>query len=249
MKNNGKKTSKTNQESSAVQSTANRCYVSPSDSPLDFGFYNMDCMEGMGKFPDNYFDLAIVDPPYGVGKFWEGGDSKNFNYGRDRQQNKDWNEKIPSADYFQELERCTKHRIIWGWNYYTEHIGSSDSLIFWDKKMGAPNYSAGEIAWTSFNHKIRIYEKSRNSERNGQLAIHPCQKPVQLYRWCLKNYAQTGWKILDTHVGSGSSLIACEWEGFDYVGFEIDADYYAAAVKRIETWRKGRTLDMFKSET
>jgi site-specific DNA-methyltransferase (adenine-specific) len=124
--------------------------------------------------------------------------------------------------------------------------------IFWDKQIGG-DFSDGELAFTSFNRALKKVAMSieKNRATTAESAkkwarIHPCQKPIQLYRWLLQNYAQSGWKILDTHVGSASSLIAYEWEGFDYVGFELDPDYYAAATKRLKLWRQSRTLELFK---
>lgn len=187
----------------------------------------------MKGLPDKAYELAIVDPPYGIGKFWEGGDGKGFNYRKGMQQDSNWNENTPDKKYFDELERCCVNKIVWGWNYYTEFLGSSDSLIFWDKRMGAPNYSAGEFAITTFGHKIRIYTESRNSSRNG-LAIHPCQKSVRLYKWLLRNYAKPGDKIFDSHGGSFSSAIACYDLGFDLDICELDADYFKASSERFE---------------
>lgn len=218
---------------------------------LDFGFYNMDCMEGMREFPDKYFELAIVDPPYGVG-----GD-KYFNLGKgnlgleiETKENKQW-DSIPSIDYFNELRKISKNQIIWGGNYFTDKLLVGRCWLFWDKKPVNPVFSDGEFAWTSFFSPSRRFEYHwngviRSSKEKNYKRIHPTQKPVALYRWLLQNYAKSGWKILDTHVGSASSLIACEWEGFDYVGFEIDEEYYTEAKKRLETWRKSRMGDLFK---
>lgn len=233
------------QKSTAPASGAVAGYVSPSPKPLDFGFYNLDCMEGMAEFPDKYFDLAIVDPPYGIGM-----DGGNVGYkGFNNFEKKDWDKSIPDEQYFKELFRVSKFQIIWGGNYY--NLPPTRSFIIWDKGEGFYNrtYAECEQAWTNFDRNAKIFKHDPLCSGDYKGKIHPCQKPIILYRWILKKYGQAGWKILDTHVGSASSLIACEWEGFDYVGFEIDADYYAAAKKRIENWRKSRTLDLFKSET
>jgi site-specific DNA-methyltransferase (adenine-specific) len=203
---------------------------------------NIDCMEYMKDIPDKYFSLAIVDPPYGIGRFWEGGDGKNFGYRKGMQENPDWNERGPDKFYFEELLRVSKNQIVWGWNYYTDYLGSTDSLIIWDKRMGAPNYSAAEIAYTSFGHKIKIYVESRNSSRDG-LAIHPCQKSIKMYDWQLVTYAKPGDNILDTHLGSGSSRIACHKAGFDFVGCEIDKDYFDAQEKRFNDYLKQIPID------
>lgn len=192
---------------------------------LDFGFYNMDCMEGMKEFPDKYFELAIVDPPYGIGIETSGTYFKQF-------QNKGWDNSIPSGEYFNELERVSQNRIIWGGNYFLEYLGSSKCFLIWDKMIGeGMSFADGEMAWTSFKKPMRIKQLL---SRNEESKIHPTQKPVALYEWLLHNYAKKGDKILDTHVGSASSLIACYNLGFDYVGFELDKGYYDAASKRID---------------
>ena len=152
--------------------------------------------------------------------------------------------EFPDKKYFDELTRISKNEIIWGWNYYTDILGKSESLIFWDKGIGC-GYSRGEIAITSFNHKIKLVKISRNSERTKFPAIHPCQKPIALYRWLLQNYAKPGDKIIDTHAGSASSVIACLEEGFEYCAFELDVDYFTAATKRIEDWKEqGRLFNV-----
>jgi site-specific DNA-methyltransferase (adenine-specific) len=192
---------------------------------------NEDCMEGMARYPDKYFDLAIVDPPYGIGSFWKGGStSAQKNINKIRKNEKEWNNEIPEEFYWNELKRVSKNQIVWGWNYYTKYLGSSESLIFWDKKMGAPNYSQGEIAWTSFNHKVKYFLLPLAIDNNNR--THPCQKPIALYKWLLQNYAKQGDKILDTHLGSGSSRIAAYEMGFDFTAFELDKEYFDAQEKR-----------------
>jgi len=197
----------------------------------------MDCMEGMGQFPDKYFDLAIVDPPYGVGitnqsKF--GSSEKIDKYG------KQW-DKRPDSTYFTELKRVSKHQIIWGGNYFISDLKDTRCMLIWDKMNGTNDYADGEIAWCSIDSNVEFF-RMHHFNKNYDRKIHPTQKPIQLYRWTLKKHGQAGWKILDTHVGSGSSLIACEREGFQYVGFEIDPDYYKAAMERIERERNILTL-------
>lgn len=195
---------------------------------LDFGFYNMDCMEGMKQFPDNYFDLGIVDPPYGIGI--------NHNMGRRKGDKSSdykkvkWDDKPPSAEYFDELFRVSKNQIVWGGNYFT--MPPTKCFIVWRKPQISEqvSFSMCEYAWASFNNTSKEWiGMSAESDR-----IHPTQKPVALYEWLLKNYAKQGDKILDTHVGSASSLIACYNMGFDYVGFELDKDYFNAATERLE---------------
>ena len=197
---------------------------------LDFGFYNMDCMEAMKDMPDNYFELAIVDPPYGIGM-----DGGNVGYkGFNNLEKKGWDKEIPSDDYFQELFRVSKNQIIWGGNYFP--LPPTRCFLIWDKGAGfkGRTYAEAELAWTSFDQNVRIYVRDPlcNGDYHGK--IHPTQKPVALYKWLLMNYAKQGDLILDTHVGSASSLIACYDMGFDYVGFELDEDYYKAACERIE---------------
>ena len=188
--------------------------------------YNMDCMEGMKQFPDKYFELAIVDPPYG--QFNDdkrghqgGGHAKKYKYGK-------W-DIAPSKEYFEELFRVSKNQIIWGGNYF--NLPPTRCFLIW-RKFVPEDFSMAmcEYAWTSFNSNAKWIQLSpQDPER-----FHPTQKPVKLYSWILKNYAKQGDKILDTHVGSASSLIACYDMGFDYIGFEIDEDYYNMAQKRIE---------------
>jgi len=187
--------------------------------------YNMDCMEGMAQFPDKYFELAIVDPPYGIGEKFKGGATGKMNF--NEIVNKDW-DKAPSKAYFDELFRVSKEQIIWGGNYF--NLPPARCLIVWDKKISEDfSLAMFEMAWTSFDKLAKIFRYS--NPKGGK--IHPTQKPVALYKWLLNNYAKKGDKILDTHVGSGSSLIACHDMGFDYIGFEIDKEYYEAACKRI----------------
>ena len=188
--------------------------------------YNMDCMEGMKQFPDNFFELAIVDPPYGIGDKFKGGKTGKMNF--NEVVNKAW-DKIPDDEYFDELARVSKNQIIWGGNYYK--LRPTRCFIVWDKLISEDfTLAMAELAWTSFDRLAKIFRMS--VPKDGR-KIHPTQKPVALYKWLLKNYAKPGDKILDTHVGSASSLIACYDMGFDYIGFEIDEEYYNAAQKRI----------------
>ena len=203
---------------------------------FDFGFYNMDCMEAMKDMPDNYFELAIVDPPYGIGaNKMTLGNGKRKTY----RGSEDWGREPPKPEYFSELFRVSKNQIIWGANHFISRIPIDSSCwIFWDKGTGDNDFADGELAWTSFSSTVRKYFKSwvgaNAKERNETDRMHPTQKPVALYKWLLMNYAKEGDLILDTHVGSASSLIACYDMGFDYVGFELDEDYYKSACERIE---------------
>jgi len=194
---------------------------------------NEDNMELMARYKDNHFDLAIVDPPYGVGDFWKGGDtSAQRKINEIRKTENSWNDETPRQDYWNELFRVSKNQIIWGWNYYTEFIGNSNSLIYWHKKMGAPNYSDGELAYTSFNHNMKtfVYPLAKDNKNR----THPCQKPISVYEYCLMNYAKEGDKILDTHLGSGSIAIACHNLGYDLTACELDKEYYDKAMKRLK---------------
>ena len=198
---------------------------------LDFGFYNMDCMDGMSEFPDKYFDLAIVDPPYGIGKkLLNGGKTGKVKFHEMYELN-EWDNYRPDKSYFQELFRVSKNQIIWGGNYYIDFLFPTRGIIVWDKNIGEPyNFSHFELAWTSFDCIARKVVISSNTGRK----IHPTQKPVALYEWLLSLYAKDGDIILDTHVGSASSLIACRNTNHKYVGFEINEDYYKQAKDRLD---------------
>jgi site-specific DNA-methyltransferase (adenine-specific) len=194
--------------------------------------YNMDCMEGMAEIPDGYFELAIVDPPYGIG---EDKAIDRTRGGIVRHKKKNWDIN-PKKEYFYELFRVSKNQIVWGGNYFIEHLYPKMGWVFWDKKMGGSDFSDGELAWTSFDRALKKFTYSKTGgdiKKFRRMYIHPCEKPVSLYKWLLKNYAKQGDKILDTHMGSGSSIIACHDMGFEYMAFEIDKDYYEAAMKRI----------------
>ena len=184
--------------------------------------YNMDCLEAMKDIPDKYFELAIVDPPYGIGI--------SSNPVRQQHGKKQWDNKIPDMEYFEELKRVSKHQIIWGGNYF--NLPPTQNYIIWNKKQPHGfSLAMAELAWCSIQKPIKMFNFSVLTERGK---IHPTQKPVALYKWLLTNYAKQGDKILDTHLGSGSSIIACHDLGFEYMAFELDKDYYEKAVERIE---------------
>ena len=197
---------------------------------------NEDNMKLMGRYEDNHFDLAIVDPPYGINM------AKGVEVGKWKRKihkEKNWDNEIPKKEYFNELFRVSKNQIIWGGNYFIQHLKNTRCFIFWDKKNGDNFMSDGELAWTSFNSSVRRYQYNHIQEYNAGIErIHPTQKPVALYKWLLKNYANEGDKILDTHLGSGSIAIACHDLGFDLTACELDTDYYNAAMKRIEDHKK-----------
>lgn len=203
-------------------------------SLLDFGFYNMDYMDGMKQFPDKFFDLAIVDPPYGLGIDGQKESiSKNPKHNRKQHIRKSWDSSIPDKDYFYELFRVSKNQIIWGANYFVKYLNTgTKGWIVWDKGQHGLTMSDCELAFSSFNCPTRVKIINR-VELLNEGTIHPTQKPIKLYEWLLNNYAKPGDKILDTHVGSASSLIACHKLGFEYVGFELDTDYFKAASDRL----------------
>lgn len=200
----------------------------------------MDCMEAMREMPDKCFDLAIVDPPYGIGEdggvgIQQGGRVKRSNgtFGyitREHFEQKDWDRSAPSDEYFTELKRVSVNQIVWGGNYFD--LPPTKGVICWDKNQLFPNFSAWEMAWTSFDHVARIFKFDNKGFMGEGAKIHPTQKPVALYKWLLTNYAKPGDTILDTHLGSGSSRIAAYDLGFDFTGFELDAEYFAAQEER-----------------
>jgi len=189
--------------------------------------YLMDCVAGMKHYPDKYFDLAVVDPPYGIGagKMTMGSGKHKFRKG------KCWDSAIPDLRYWAELFRVSKNQIIWGGNYFTETLPPSNDWIIWDKKNPNLSFSEAELAWCSIKKNIRIFAHySAQVEQGGK--IHPTQKPTKLYDWTFENYAEKGQRIIDTHLGSGSSRIAANKAGLDFVGFEIDEEYFEAQEKR-----------------
>ena len=190
---------------------------------------NMDCMDYMRDLPDNAFELAIVDPPYGIGE--DGGSFRDRKGGGHRVlPKKNWDSATPNAEYFIELKRVSVDQVIWGANHFAASFDSSSSgWIYWNKLMGG-DFSDGELAYTSFKKALKSFTYC--NKRGG--AIHPTQKPVKLYEWLLANYAKEGDRILDTHLGSGSSAIAAHYGGFDFVGMELDEDYYKAACERFD---------------
>ena len=194
--------------------------------------YNMDCMEGMKQFPDKYFELAIVDPPYGIARFGNRVELSN-RICKEAKINK-WDIK-PTQEYFDELFRVSKNQIIWGANNFT--LPNTEYFIIWDKEQTVDNFASAEYAWTNCKMPAKVFRysihKVMQERKQDGGKIHPTQKPIALYKWLLKNYAKKGDKILDTHVGSASSLIACYQMNFDYIGFEIDKDYYEKALKRM----------------
>lgn len=209
---------------------------------LESGFYCMDCMAGMKEFPDKYFELAIVDPPYGIDIAHMNmgiGNSKKCSKKENRAwKPADWDKSAPGDEYFKELFRVSVNQIIFGGNYF--NLPPTRCFVIWDKCEGiyGRDFSECEYMWTSFNHPSRLYRQPPFDKRR----IHPTQKPVALYEWLLSKYAKPGDKILDTHVGSASSLIACYNRGFEYTGFEIDKTYFDMATKRLEAHKAQKTI-------
>lgn len=201
---------------------------------------NCDCMSYMANLLDKEFDLAIVDPPYGIGMGCGAGETRgDGKKKKDLYVPKDWDYCKPSDDYWAELMRVSNNQIIWGGNYFSSSLPESRGWIYWRKLMGG-NYSDGELAWTSFDRVLK--EFTQRSEQ-GAKRFHPTQKPVALYQWLLKNYATPGDRILDTHGGSCSLAIACDIMVFDAVICEIDKDYYDAAVERFNRHKQQQVLD------
>lgn len=202
--------------------------------------YLMDCMELLKQVPNKYFDLAIVDPPYGIGA-----GSKRFinrNTANKRAEkfykDNDWDKCTPSAEYWEQLFRVSKNWIVWGGNYFTQHLPPARCFIVWDKKTGDNSYADCELALTNIDSNARIITKfwlgAHAQDSDGR--IHPTQKPIMVYDFIYQNYAKEGYKILDTHLGSGSSRIAADNANLPFVGCELDPDYFYGSVKRFKEY-------------
>lgn len=217
--------------------------------------YEMDCIQGMKEYPDKYFDLAVVDPPYGIGEAAGKNASRNKGFGKAGSKskkitlakdygNKNWDDKPAQKEYFIELKRISKNQIIWGANHFIENIpfANSSCWIVWDKDNGQNDFADCELAYTSFKKAVRKFKWRWNgllqqNMKNKETRIHPTQKPVALYDWIFKKYAKPNDLILDTHLGSGSSRIAAYKGGFNFVGFEIDKEYYEKQEKRFNDFK------------
>lgn len=230
---------------------------------LDFGYYNMDCMEGMKQFPDKYFDLAVVDPQYGINapKMSMGSNPKRtkggypgestavklkkgrLNQGAGKLKNRilnnsdcSWDSERPGPEYFNDLFRVSKNQVIFGYNYFSDLLPPCRGVIIWDKLQPWENFSQAELAWTSFDKPAAMIKLSNTGGANEEKKIHPTQKPIKLYAWIYGRYATPGMKLLDTHTGSASSLIAAHDAGLQYVGFERDKQYYQDSKARLDSY-------------
>ena len=225
--------------------------------------YNLDCLKAMKEIPDKYFELAIVDPPYFSGpekRGFYGRKISPINVNRSYDKSQEW--EVPQREYFDELFRISKNQIIWGCNYYDYSF--KPGRIIWDKVNGKSSFSDCEIAYCSLHDSVRLFRYMWNGMMQGksiveghvqqgnkalnETRIHPTQKPVKLYEWLLMTYAKEGDKILDTHVGSASSLIACEYLGFEYLGFEKDKNYFNKATDRLKKYKEQITWNDLKVE-
>ncbi len=212
--------------------------------------YNMDCIIGMKHYPDKYFDLAVVDPPYGLNisalsnSGESGGTDKRWNTNKkDFYKPKEWDKNIPTAEYFEQLKRVSKNQIVWGWNYFVSYFNDCPSYIVWNKEASG-NYSDCEMAWCSIKGTNKIFKWLWNGFRKQQPEerIHPTQKPVALYNWIFNNYATEGMRVLDTHLGSQSSRISANKYKLDFVGFETDKEYFDKGNKRFYNYISQTTL-------
>ena len=212
-------------------------------------FYNGDCMDLLKQTPDKYYDLALVDPPYGIGanKMTLGNGKKKIYRGQ-----ADWDNTIPTAEYWEQLFRVSKNQVVWGGNYMTDFLKPTGAWLFWDKGTGENDFADGELAWTSYNGALRKITKSwvGANAKDGLERIHPTQKPIYLYDWILNRYANENFKILDTHLGSGSIAIAIDKantldkKNLTFVGIELDPDYFRAAVERFKNHKRQCVLSL-----
>lgn len=219
-----------------------------------------DNMEFMSRYPDKFFELAVVDPPYGIGadeNAYKNGITCKVNGFKEHKKGL-WDNKTPGKEYFNELFRVSKNQIIFGGNYFTEFLPPVSSWVIWDKMQYNFSFAHGEMAWNSFRNKLQIFKYARGNEsgfapklsKEQQLFcnIHPTQKPIAIYKWLLQNYAKAGDKILDTHMGSQSSRIAAYHMGFDFYGCELDQEYFDKGCKRFEIEKQQTKLFTFSEQ-
>ena len=211
---------------------------------------NEDNMELMARYPDNHFELAIVDPPYGIGADGTQGfatkKTKGFTFNKKEYTKKNWDNKIPKSEYFFEVQRVSKNQIIWGANYFIKELPNLKNFIYWHKKGKSKDkkFNEGEVAFVSCGRTrmIDIWWNGFGTINSGEKRHHPTQKPVKLYEWLLMNYANEGDKILDTHLGSGSIALACHNLGYDLTACELDTEYYEASLKRLKQHQQQLTM-------
>lgn len=218
------------------------------EGQIDFGYYCGDCMDYLPQYPDGYFDLAVVDPPYGINAPGMSMGSNKSRAGdgypgisvaerlrkeRDNTMGCSWDVERPGPEYFAELFRVSKNQVIWGYNYFSDLLPPCRGIIVWDKRQPWDNFSQAEIAWTSYDRPAALVSLSNTGGANAERKIHSTQKPVALYAWIYARYTQRGMCVLDTHVGSASSLIAAHDAGLRYVGFERDKEYYRTSKERL----------------
>jgi len=207
--------------------------------------YLMDCMDFLQQVPEKYFDLAVVDPPYGIGATKEMGlsDKRRGNRKVSKWGNKKWDDNRPGIDYFSDLQKASKNTIVWGGNYFSDYLPASRCWLIWDK-MQRIDQADAELAWTSFNGSVRVFSfhVSKLIGFQNPNRFHPTEKPVPLYDWIYQNYAKPGQVILDTHLGSGSNRIAAHKNNLELVGVELDPEYFYASVKRFEQYTSQLTL-------
>ena len=215
----------------------------------EINLYNMDCMEFMKDKPDNYYDLAVVDPPYGISEDGKKNHSRGVKAHSKIYTPKNWDKKTMDKKYFTQLKRVAKNYIIWGANHFIENIGlfNSSCWLVWDKLNGRTDFADCELALTNFKSAVRVFKfrwqgMLQGDMKNKEYRIHPTQKPIALYKWLLTNYAKKGDKIFDSHLGSGSIAIACYDLGFDLDATELDNEYYDDMMQRFELHKSNQTL-------
>jgi site-specific DNA-methyltransferase (adenine-specific) len=210
--------------------------------------FNEDCLPAMQRMKDKQYQLALVDPPYGIDivdqfKKTIKSESSMFNLSKGIVGNGEWDHAIPGKEYFSELLRVSRNQIVWGGNYFIEYLHNTRCLIIWDKMNGTNPMADAEIAWTNFSSSVKMF-RMHHFSAGYDAKIHPTQKPVRLYEWLLTNYAKPGDKILDTHGGSMSIAIACDILGFDLDLYEIDEEYFKAGKERLERHQRQEVLDL-----
>ena len=213
--------------------------------------FNTDCMEFMRNIPDKYYDLAVVDPPYGLDNF-KNNHSRSKIWTSTDYEKKDWDASVPDKSYFDELLRVSKNQVIFGANHFISKIPYDSSCwIVWDKMNGSNDFADCELAWTSFKKAVRIFRFRWSGFLQGytgafhEKRIHPCQKPIALYRFIFDKFSQAGWSVIDTHLGSGSSRIAAYLCGLDFTGIEKDEDYFKDEESRFENFVKSENGKLF----